>query len=62
MYNSNQYALLSTYASLWGPNVKNTKESIFEIQFLGGSASAPYSRYYQTFYQTITSLDFMVVV
>ena len=58
VYNSNQYALLSTYASLWGPNVKNTKESIFEIQFLGGSASAPYSRYYQTFYPNNNFLGF----
>ncbi|MGX7687263.1 RagB/SusD family nutrient uptake outer membrane protein [Flectobacillus roseus] len=58
VYNSNQYALLSTYGSLWGPNVKNTKESIFEIQFLGGSASAPYSRYYQTFYPNNNFLGF----
>jgi hypothetical protein len=56
--NSNQYALLPTYASLWGPTVKNTKESIFEIQFLGGSASAPYSRYYQTFYPNNNFLGF----
>ncbi len=58
VYNSGQYALLSTYASLWGPNVKNTKESIFEIQYLGGSASAPYSRYYQGFYPNNNFLGF----
>lgn len=58
VYNSNQYALLPTFASLWGPNVKNTKESIFEIQYLGGSASAPYSRYYQTFYPNNNNLGF----
>jgi starch-binding outer membrane protein, SusD/RagB family len=48
--NSNEYGLLPTYASLWGPTVKNTKESIFEIQYLGGSSSNPYSRYYQIFF------------
>ncbi len=58
VYASNQYALLPTYASLWGPNVKNTKESIFEIQYLGGSTSAPYSRYYQTFYPNNNFLGF----
>ncbi len=58
VYNSGQYALLATYASLWGPNVKNTKESIFEIQYLGGSASAPYSRYYQGFYPNNNFLGF----
>ena len=50
LYNSNQYSLLANYSDLWGPSVKNTKESIFEIQFLGGNASAPFSRYYQVFY------------
>jgi hypothetical protein len=58
VYNSNQYALLPTFASLWGPNVKNTKESIFEIQYLGSNASAPYSRYYQTFYPNNNNLGF----
>ncbi|MFY7889439.1 MAG: RagB/SusD family nutrient uptake outer membrane protein [Spirosomataceae bacterium] len=58
VYASNQYVLLPTYASLWGPTVKNTKESIFEIQYLGGSTSAPYSRYYQTFYPNNNFLGF----
>ncbi|GAB4024622.1 RagB/SusD family nutrient uptake outer membrane protein [Spirosoma gilvum] len=56
---SNQYSLLPTFASLWGPTVKNTKESIFEIQYLGGSASAPYSRYYQTYYPVTAGLGFI---
>ncbi|QIP13626.1 RagB/SusD family nutrient uptake outer membrane protein [Spirosoma aureum] len=58
VYNSNQYSLLPNYADLWGPNVKNTKESIFEIQYLGGNASAPFSRYYQTFYPNNNFLGF----
>ncbi|RRB02447.1 RagB/SusD family nutrient uptake outer membrane protein [Larkinella rosea] len=58
VYNSNQYALLPNYTDLWGPSVKNTKESIFEIQFLGGNASAPFSRYYQTFYPNNNFLGF----
>ncbi|MEZ0541040.1 RagB/SusD family nutrient uptake outer membrane protein [Fibrella arboris] len=56
---SNQYTLLPTYAALWGPTVKNTKESIFEIQYLGGSASAPFSRYYQTYYPVTAGLGFI---
>ena len=50
VYNSNEYSLLPSYASLWGPTAKNTKESIFEIQYIGGSSSNPYSRYYQIFF------------
>jgi len=49
VYNSHQYSLLPSYASLWGPTVKNTKESIFEIQFIGGSASTPFSPYWTAF-------------
>jgi hypothetical protein len=49
VYNSQQYELLPDYSSLWGPTVKNTKESIFEIQFIGGSASTPYSPYWTAF-------------
>lgn len=56
---SNQYSLLPTYASLWGPNAKNTKESIFEVQFLGGSASAPFSKYYQMYYPITAILGFI---
>ena len=58
VYNSNLYSLLPNYADLWGPSVKNTKESIFEIQYLGGNASAPFSRYYQTFYPNNNFLGF----
>lgn len=58
VYNSNQYSLLPNYTDLWGPSVKNTKESIFEIQFLGGNASAPFSRYYQIFYPNNNFLGF----
>lgn len=58
VYNSNQYSLLAGYADLWGPSVKNTKESVFEIQYLGGNASAPFSRYYQTFYPNNNFLGF----
>ena len=49
VYNSGQYSLLPLYTSLFGPNVKNTKESVFEIQYLGGSASNPYSPYWTAF-------------
>lgn len=49
VYKSGQYSLLGQYASLFGPNVKNTKESIFEIQYLGGSASKPASPYWTAF-------------
>ena len=49
VYNSGQYSLLPQYASLFGANVKNTKESVFEIQYLGGSASNPYSPYWTAF-------------
>ncbi|MFN3381837.1 MAG: RagB/SusD family nutrient uptake outer membrane protein, partial [Runella zeae] len=41
--NSGQYQLLPNYTSLWDPKNKKTKESIFEIQFLGGSSTAPVS-------------------
>jgi len=58
VYNSSEYALLPTYASLWGPTVKNTKESVFEIQYLGGSSSNPYSRYYQIFFPNTNIFSF----
>ncbi|QJD97928.1 RagB/SusD family nutrient uptake outer membrane protein [Mucilaginibacter robiniae] len=54
VYNSGQYSLLPQYASLFGANVKNTKESVFEIQNLGGSASNPYSSYW-TAYAPVTN-------
>jgi hypothetical protein len=47
--NSGQYSLLPQYTSLFGPTVKNTKESVFEIQYLGGSASNPASPYWTAF-------------
>ncbi|MEN0054647.1 MAG: RagB/SusD family nutrient uptake outer membrane protein [Mucilaginibacter sp.] len=49
VYNSGQYSLLPQYTSLFGPNVKNTKESVFEIQYLGGAASNPFSPYWTAF-------------
>jgi hypothetical protein len=58
VYNSNQYTLLANYTDLWGPSVKNTKESIFEIQYLGSNASTPFSRFYQTFYPNNNFLGF----
>jgi starch-binding outer membrane protein, SusD/RagB family len=58
VYNSNQYGLLPTYASLWGPTIKNTKESIFEIQFLGTNVTNPYSRYYQIFFPNTNIFTF----
>jgi hypothetical protein len=49
-YNGKQYDLLPHYGSLWGPgnNTKNTKESIFEIQYKGG-ANNPFSSYWPAF-------------
>src|SRR5690606_27746585 len=49
VYASNQYQLLPDYTALWGPNVKNTKESIFEVQYKGGSTIMPYSPYFTSF-------------
>ncbi|MGI4021137.1 MAG: RagB/SusD family nutrient uptake outer membrane protein [Janthinobacterium lividum] len=46
---SAQYSLLPQYASLWPVNNKNTKESIFEIQFIGGAAGVPLSNYYNEY-------------
>lgn len=58
VYDSKQYDLLPSYTSLWDPKTKNTKESIFEIQFLGGSATAPYSNYYLEFFPNSNALGF----
>ena len=49
--NSKQYELLPQYASLWVVSNKNTKESIFEIQYKGGSGN-PYSNYWTAFAPT----------
>lgn len=58
VYDSKQYELLPSYASLWDVKNKNTKESIFEIQFLGGSATNPYSNYYLEFFPNSIALGF----
>ncbi|MEI6946743.1 RagB/SusD family nutrient uptake outer membrane protein [Paraflavisolibacter sp. H34] len=49
-YNGTKYDLLPSFSSLWGNTTahKNTKESIFEIQYLGGAAN-PYSTYWSAF-------------
>ncbi|PQA59067.1 RagB/SusD family nutrient uptake outer membrane protein [Siphonobacter curvatus] len=54
VYDSKQYSLVPAYASLWSNTNKNTSESIFEIQFLGGSPTSPYSEYYQTFFPAVS--------
>jgi hypothetical protein len=46
---SNQYLLLPQYQTLWVVTNKNTKESIFEIQFKGGAAGVPLSNYYNEY-------------
>jgi len=38
--NSGVYQLLSNYDDLWKPSNENTTESIFEVQFLGGTNEA----------------------
>jgi starch-binding outer membrane protein, SusD/RagB family len=60
VYSSLQYGLLTNYADLWSITNKNTKESIFEVQFKGGSASGPNSLYYDDFapYQNAGGLTF----
>jgi len=49
-YNGSKYDLLPNFTSLWGNTSahKNTKESIFEIQYLGGAAN-PYSTFWPAF-------------
>jgi hypothetical protein len=49
-YNGSKYDLLPEFSSLWGNTSahKNTKESIFEVQYLGGAAN-PYSQYWPAF-------------
>ncbi|RYE45465.1 MAG: RagB/SusD family nutrient uptake outer membrane protein, partial [Sphingobacteriales bacterium] len=46
-----KYTLVPNYANLWGANVKNTSESIFEIQYKGGAGN-PYSNYWTEFAPT----------
>lgn len=49
-YNGNTYNLLPEFGSLWGPTLanKNTKESVFEVQYKGG-ANNPSSIYWPAF-------------
>lgn len=59
VYNSQEYALQSTYAAVWGPNVKNTKESVFEIQYSSANASTgTHSPFYQFFFPNVNVLGF----
>jgi len=58
VYDSKQYELLPTYAAIWDVKNKNTKESIFEIQYLGGAATNPYSNYYLEFFPNSNALGF----
>lgn len=60
VFTDKQYKLQDTYASVFGPNVKNTKESVFEIQYLGGGSTSngTYSRYYSVFYPNVNLLGF----
>jgi hypothetical protein len=60
VYNSNLYGLVTKYADLWDINKKNSKESILEIQFIGGSATSPSSQYNDDFspYQNGGTLTF----
>jgi hypothetical protein len=52
--NSNEYDLLPSYASLWVVTNKNSRESVFELQRLGGSSSNPYSPYYSGFFPNVS--------
>lgn len=58
VYNSALYQLLPSYASLWGPIVKNTKESIFEIQYAPAGGTGIRSPYCQSFYPNVNVLGF----
>ena len=49
LVDSKQYDLLPQYSDLWKVTNKNTKESIFEIQFKGGAANVPLSDYYNEY-------------
>ncbi|WP_242695893.1 RagB/SusD family nutrient uptake outer membrane protein [Desertivirga brevis] len=46
-----KYSLVPNYANLWGATIKNTPESIFEIQYKGGAGN-PYSNYWTEFAPT----------
>jgi starch-binding outer membrane protein, SusD/RagB family len=49
-YGGTKYDLLPSFASLWGNSTaqKNTKESIFEVQYQGGAGN-PYSQFWPAF-------------
>ena len=49
-YGGSKYDLLPSFSALWGNTTaqKNTKESIFEIQYQGGAAN-PYSSFWPAF-------------
>ncbi|QDH79825.1 RagB/SusD family nutrient uptake outer membrane protein [Echinicola soli] len=51
VYNK-EFSLLNNYADLWQVENKNTVESIFEVQYLGGSPNYPYSPYWSAFTPT----------
>jgi starch-binding outer membrane protein, SusD/RagB family len=55
VYDSKEYSLLPSYASLWVVTNKNTKESVFEIQYKGGAGN-PYSSYWTSFSPTENSV------
>lgn len=48
VYNSDLYDLVPAYSDLWALGSKNTVESIFEVQYIGGQGN-PYSVYYPAF-------------
>ena len=48
VYNSGRFELLPDYANLWDLSYKNSKESIFEVQYKGGIGN-PYSMYWALF-------------
>ena len=43
-----KFSLETEYAKLWNPKNKNCRESIFEVQYLGGKSN-PYSKYWAVF-------------
>jgi starch-binding outer membrane protein, SusD/RagB family len=47
--NSGSYGLLPKYADVFAVANKNTKESIFEIQYKGGAAGVPLSDFYNEY-------------
>ena len=51
VYNNPAYQLLTNFQDLWGAATenKNTAEAVFEVQYIGGSATGPYSSYYPAF-------------